>query len=228
MKINVREAAMATNEDEQSRRVISDVKPAGLDQEGLIDYTGPLLRHIDPPADTTGYDVDQAARVAGYWKDAAPADQTYSQYFAGDLSRTEALAGLERIIQGPYDKATLAERIKNKERSGSWFDTSQAQAMVSTEFKLAFYNQNANLGIILTYNFALSNAGVLSYTKSSGLYKPQNYATLKSTYGAPERGRGVFVVRLLLLALWALAWLVFFVYAVVDLVLRIKLFLLKW
>jgi len=100
--------------------------------------------------------------------------------------------------------------------------------MISTEFKLAFYNQNADLGHILTYNFALSNAGVLTYTKSSGLYKPQNYATLKSTHGEPERGRSVFIIRLMLLALWALSWLVFFVYAVVDLVLRIKLFLLKW
>ena len=219
---------MATNEDEQSRRVISDVKPAGLAEDGLIDYAGPLLRHIDPPHDATGYDTAQAALVASYWKDTAPADQTYSQYFAGDLSRTKALAGLERIIQGPYDETTRADRIKSKDGTGSWFDTSQAQAMVSTEFKIAFYNQNANLGIILTYNFAMSNAGVLSYTKSSGLYKPQNYATLASTHGAPERGRGIFVVRLLLLALWALAWLVFFVYAVVDLVLRIKLFLLKW
>jgi hypothetical protein len=50
MKINVREAAMATNTQEQSRRVISDVKPADLAQDVLIDYTGPLLRHIDAAA----------------------------------------------------------------------------------------------------------------------------------------------------------------------------------
>lgn len=62
MKINVREALMATNEDEQSRRVISDVKPAGLDREGPIDYAG-LLRQIAAPADTTGYDAAQAALV---------------------------------------------------------------------------------------------------------------------------------------------------------------------
>lgn len=96
MKINVREAAMAANTDEQSRRVISDVKPADLGRDALVDYTGSLLRHIDAAAakDKTGYDAAQAALVEGYWKDTAPADQTYSQYFAGDLSRTKALAGL--------------------------------------------------------------------------------------------------------------------------------------
>jgi len=57
MKINVREAAMTANAQEQSRRVISDVKPADLDREALVDYTGSLLRHIDAAAqDTTGYD----------------------------------------------------------------------------------------------------------------------------------------------------------------------------
>ena len=37
----------------------------------------------------------------------------------------------------------------------------------------------------------------------------------------------MLILRLLLLALWALCWLVFFVYAAVDLALRIKLFLMK-
>ena len=94
-----------------------------------------------------------------------PADQTYSSYFAGSLSREEAFDRLESMIKGPYGNGT-----------GSWFDSSQSQAMITTEFKLAFYNQNDDLGIILTYKFALSNTGVLSYKKSSGLYKPQNYA----------------------------------------------------
>ena len=224
MKINVREAAMVTNEQEQSRRVISDVKPSGLAQDGLIDYSGSLLRHIDAASlardrAAPGYDLAREKLLSKYWRkdtDPAPQDQTYSQYFRGDLSRADALAGLERIVKGPFNNGT-----------GSWFDTSQAQAMINTEFKLAFYNQNADLGIILTYNFALSNTGVLSYTKSAGIYKPQNYASLKSTAGEPERGRSLLIIRLLLLALWALSWLVFFVYAVVDLVLRIKLFLLK-
>jgi hypothetical protein len=100
--------------------------------------------------------------------------------------------------------------------------------MINTEFKLAFYNQNADLGLILTYNFELSNTGVLSYKKSAGIFKPQNYASMTAAAGEPARNSKLVIFRLLLLALWALSWLVFFVYAVVDLILRIKLFLLKW
>lgn len=51
--------------------------------------------------------------IADYWSDTAPADQTFSQYFAGDLSRAKALAGLQRIVHGPFSNGT-----------GSWFDTS--------------------------------------------------------------------------------------------------------
>lgn len=122
------------------------------------------------------------------------------------------------MIKGPHGNGT-----------DSWFDSSQSQAMITTEFKLAFYNQNDDLGIILTYEFALSNTGVLSYKKSSGLYKPQNYANnwREGIPTAELRGRSMFILRLLLLALWALCWLVFFVYAAVDLALRIKLFLMK-
>lgn len=76
MKINVREAAMAANTDEQSRRVISDVKPADFDRDAQVDYTGSLLRHIDAAAakDSTAFDAAQEALVKDYWKDTAPAD----------------------------------------------------------------------------------------------------------------------------------------------------------
>lgn len=44
--------------------------------------------------------------------------------------------------------------------------------MVNTEFKMAFYNQNDELGVILTYNFFLSNSGAISISKRVGKFKP--------------------------------------------------------
>lgn len=48
MKINVREAIMTPNLQEQSRRVISEIKPAEFSQQGLIDYSDSYLRHPEP------------------------------------------------------------------------------------------------------------------------------------------------------------------------------------
>lgn len=177
--------------------MISEVKPAEFSRQGLIDYSESYLRHPEPGKNAKKYGKlagsgstgigssaptnsqsnqkssssgsSKAAKVALDWQydllPDGPVDQTYSQYFAGNLSRKEAFDRLESMIKGPYGNGT-----------DSWFDSSQSQAMITTEFKLAFYNQNDDLGIILTYEFALSNTGVLSYKKSSGLYKPQNYA----------------------------------------------------
>ena len=56
-------------------------------------------------------------------------------YFAGDMEREVALARLDEML------------------TSAWFNTSQAQPMVSTDFKIAFYNQNDETGMILKYQF---------------------------------------------------------------------------
>ena len=49
-------------------------------------------------------------------------DQTHSMYFGGDMNREEAMAQIDTIL------------------TDSWFNTSQQQPMVYTDFKVAFYN----------------------------------------------------------------------------------------
>jgi hypothetical protein len=123
MKLNVREASMDSNLQEQSRRVISDVKPSELASDGVIDYSGSLIKHINEASLASdraapNYDTAREKLISKYWRkdsDPVPKDQTYSQYFRGDLSRADALAGLDRIVEGPFNNGT-----------GSWFDSSQA------------------------------------------------------------------------------------------------------
>ena len=62
-------------------------------------------------------------------------DKTFSMYFPGDMEREVALAGLDKML------------------TSAWFNTSQAQPMVNTDFKIAFYNQNDETGMILKYQF---------------------------------------------------------------------------
>ena len=92
--------------------------------------------------------------------------------------------------------------------------------MINTEFKIAFYNQNDDLGIILTFNFFVSNSGVINYTKSSGGFKPQNFEWT-------DNNRSRLITKLLLLGLWGIYWLIFFLHCVKDLIGKIQLFILK-
>ena len=95
------------------------------------------------------------------------------------------------------------------------------QCRAHSIFKIGFYNKNDNLGVILTYDFFMSNSGVISLHKKSGVFKPQNYNF--STLDASNQ----LNLKSVILLFWFLQWLVFFLRAIVDLFLRIQMFLLK-
>ena len=163
---------MIDNPNNQSKRVITQRKPAYYAEGSVYEEGGELE------------------------------DKFFSQYYAGDHSREEALELLAELI------------------ATGKFRSTQAQPMINTEFKIAFYNQNDDLGIILTFNFFVSNSGVINYTKSSGVFKPQNFEWT-------DNNRSLLGFKTLLLGLWGIYWLIFFIHAVKDLIGKIHLFITK-
>lgn len=98
--------------------------------------------------------------------------------------------------------------------------------MVNTQFKMMFYNQNDEAGLVVTYDFQMSNAGVLNLVRSASLFKPQNYVwnVAESAAGAPGNA---FSPKVMALVVWVLISLFWSLYAFIDFLYRVRLFLIK-
>ena len=73
---------------------------------------------------------------------------------------------------------------------------------------------------MLSLNFFVSNSGVINYTKSTGVFKPQNFQWT-------DHNRGLLGTKVALLGFWGIYWLIFFMRALRDLIGKIQLFVLK-
>jgi len=76
MKINIREAELVDNDLTYAKGVITRLKQIEFSKDTLLDYAD---QYVSLGAGTKG-------------------DQTYSQYFPGELSRDEALALYDELI----------------------------------------------------------------------------------------------------------------------------------
>jgi len=99
--------------------------------------------------------------------------------------------------------------------------------MVETEFKMAFFNQNDKLGMILSYNFYMRNSGDLYQKKDVKIFKPQNEAPNVHEDGTIETVEGFFTAKRFSMFIWVFQLVILSLYALIDLAFRIRLFLFK-
>ena len=76
-----------------------------------------IFKWVKPLSSMFGHSKDHLKLGAGPNK-----DSTFSAYLGGDMNREEAMMQLDSML------------------TSAWFNTSEAQPMVDTLFKIAFYN----------------------------------------------------------------------------------------